>query len=56
MNEDLFRKEMYSLSCELIETKRKLEIAITGLKLLISDGSDSFGIAQKTLDELDKEE
>ena len=54
MNEDLMRKEMSLLHIKLSSIENKLNIAITGLKLLISDGSDTFGIAQKTLDELEK--
>ena len=48
------RKEMSLLHIKLSSIENKLNIAITGLKLLISDGSDTFGIAQKTLDELEK--
>ena len=34
--------------------EKKLSIAKTGLKVIISDGSDTLGVAQKTLDEIEK--
>ena len=54
MNEDFIRKEMLLAAIKIENLKKRLSIATTGLELLISDGCDSFGIAKKTLEELDK--
>ena len=43
------------LSEEISELKNKIDIAVEGLKAVISQG-DVLGIAQKTLDEMNKDE
>ena len=43
------------LSEEISELKNKIDIAVEGLKAVISQG-DILGIAQKTLDEMNKDE
>ena len=42
------------LSEEVSELKKKIHIAVEGLKAVISQG-DVLGIAQKTLDEMNKD-
>ena len=43
------------LSEEISDLKNKIDIAVEGLKAVISQG-DVLGIAQKTLDEMNKDE
>ena len=54
MNENLLENENAMLHSKINSLERKLTLAITGLKLLISDDSDSWGIAKKTLEEIEK--
>ncbi len=54
MNEDFIRKEMLLSAIKVQSLEKKLSIAKTGLKVIISDGSDTLGVAQKTLDEIEK--
>ena len=52
--EKFITNEMWKHKEKLLYTDKKLSIAITGLKVIISDGSDSLGVAQKTLEEIEK--
>tara|TARA_Y100001938_G_scaffold129858_1_gene185234 strand:+ start:85 stop:276 length:192 start_codon:yes stop_codon:yes gene_type:complete len=55
MNEEILKKEvLLSAHIKIENLNRKLSIAITGLKAIISNNSDTLNIAQKTLDELEK--
>lgn len=54
MNKQLLESENNVLHTQLILLKKKLEVAKTGLKLLISDGSDTYNVATKTLQEIEK--
>ena len=44
---------LLSLGIELQLLVRKLDVAIVGLKAIISEGSDNLNIAEKTLQEID---
>ena len=52
--EKFITNEMWKHKEKLLYLDKKLSIAITGLKVIISDGSDSLGVAQKTLEEIEK--
>ena len=52
--EKFITNEMWKHKEKLLYSDKKLSIAITGLKVIISDGSDSLGVAQKTLEEIEK--
>lgn len=54
MNEDQIKKDMIMSLIKIETLDKKLSIATTGLKAIISNNSDTLNIAQKTLDELDK--
>ena len=54
MNKQLLESKNNVLHTQLILLKKKLEVAKTGLKLLISDGSDTYNVAAKTLQEIKK--
>ena len=53
MNEDFINKEMSLMALKISNIEKKLSIAITGLKVIVSDGN-SLGVAQKTLEEIEK--
>ena len=55
MNDDLIHIN-HSLGKQLEETQKKLEIAIVGLKALISNNCDTLKIAEKTLQEIEQQE
>ena len=46
----------HSLGKQLEEKQRKLEIAIVGLKALISNNCDTLKIAEKTLQEIEQQD
>ena len=46
----------HSLGNQLEETQKKLEIAIVGLKALISNNCDTLKIAEKTLQEIENQD
>ena len=52
MNDDLMNINQ-QLGIELQLLVRKLDVAIVGLKAIISEGSDNLNIAEKTLQEID---
>ncbi len=52
MNDDLMNINQ-QLGFELQLISKKLDIAIVGLKAIISEGSDNLNIADKTLKELE---
>tara|TARA_Y100001963_G_C6703420_1_gene410663 strand:+ start:435 stop:626 length:192 start_codon:yes stop_codon:yes gene_type:complete len=52
MNEDLININ-HQLGMRLELLTKKLNIAIVGLKAIISEGSDNLNIAEKTLQEID---
>ena len=54
MNEDQIKKDMIMSLIKIETLDKKLSIATTGLKSIISNNSDTLNIAQKTLDELEK--
>nr|BAR34032.1 hypothetical protein [uncultured Mediterranean phage uvMED] len=54
MNEDQIKKDMIMSLIKIETLDKKLSIATTGLKAIISNNSDTLNIAQKTLDELGK--
>ena len=54
MNEDQIKKDMIMSLIKIETLDKKLSIATTGLKAIISNNSDTLNIAQKTLDELKK--
>ena len=57
MNEKMeifITNEMLKHKAKVVNLNKKLSIAITGLNVIISDGSDSLGVAQKTLEEIEK--
>ena len=52
MNDDLININQ-QLGIELQSLVKKLDVAIVGLKAIISEGSDNLNIAEKTLQEID---
>ena len=50
MNEDFIKKDIIAAVIKIKELERKLSIAVTGLKAIISYDSDTLKIAQKTLE------
>lgn len=52
MNDDLMNINQ-QLGIELQLLVKKLDVAIVGLKAIISEGSDNLNIAEKTLQEID---
>ena len=52
MNDDLMNINQ-QLGIELQSLVKKLDVAIVGLKAIISEGSDNLNIAEKTLQEID---
>ena len=52
MNDDLININQ-QLGIELQLLVKKLDVAIVGLKAIISEGSDNLNIAEKTLQEID---
>ena len=54
MNEDQIKKDMIMSLIKIETLDKKLSIATTWLKAIISNNSDTLNIAQKTLDELEK--
>ena len=54
MNEEQIKKDMIMSLIKIETLDKKLSIAITGLKAIISNNSDTLNIAQKTLDEVEK--
>ncbi len=54
MNEDQIKKDMIMSLIKIETLDKKLSIATTGLKAIISNNSDTLNIAQKTLHELEK--
>ena len=55
MNVDMevLRKEVYKLSTQALKLQDQLRIAVEGLKAL-SSGGEQTGIANKTLEEIEK--
>ena len=53
---DEFLNINHSLGKQLEETQKKLEIAIVGLKALISNNCDTLKIAEKTLQEIEQQD
>ena len=51
MNDDLMGIN-HQLGMQLEITTKQLDIAIVGLKAIISEGSDNLNIAEKTLQEI----
>ena len=51
MNDDLIHINQ-QLGIELQLLVKKLDVAIVGLKAIISEGSDNLNIAEKTLQEI----
>jgi len=55
IEKDILIQSYNRLSGEIEELKGKIHIAVEGLKAVISQG-DVLGIAQKTLDEMNKKD
>ena len=52
MMEDELLHNILELQQRLKKVEQRLDVALQGLKI-ISDGSDTFNVASKTLDEID---
>ena len=52
MREDDLLHNILELQKRLEKAEQRLDVALQGLKI-ISDGSDTFNVASKTLDEID---
>ena len=50
---NILEKKIKAKQLIMEDLNTKLDIAIIGLKAIISEGSDNLNIAQKTLDEID---